>query len=59
MTTVYLSTKLEVGGDIETSNRNGKVLDPALPYPVGPTPEATKAMIQSEYGTRLKRVEKL
>ena len=29
------------------------------PDPVGPNPAATKAMLQAEYGTREKRVEKL
>ena len=31
----------------------------AWPEPVGPNPAATKAMLQAEYGTREKRVEKL
>ena len=57
--TAYLSTKLEGGGDIETSIRNGKVFDPAWPDPVGPNTAATKAMLQAEYRTRAKRVEKL
>ena len=50
MTITYLSTKLEGAGDIETSIRNGKVFDPEWPEPVGPTPEATKAILQAEYG---------
>ena len=59
LTTAYLSTKLEGGGDVETSIRNGKVFEPPWPDPVGPNPAATKAMLQAEYGTRAKRVEKL
>ena len=59
MTTAYLSTKIEGGGDVETSIRNGKVFEPAWPDPVGPNPAATKAMLQAEYKTRTKRVEKL
>ena len=47
LTTAYLSTKLEGGGDVETSIRNGKVFDPALPDPFGPNPAATKAMLQA------------
>ena len=47
------------GGDIETSIGNGKFFEPACPDPVGPNPAATKAMIQAEYRTRAKRVEKL
>ena len=39
--------------------RNGKVFDPAWPGPVGPNTAATKAMLQAEYRTRTKRVEKL
>ena len=54
-----MNTNLEGGGDVETSIRNRKVFDPAWPDPVGPTPKAMKAMIQAEYGTRVKRVEKL
>ena len=57
--TAYLSTKIEGGGDVETLIQNGKLFEPAWPDPVGPTPEATKAMLQAEYGTRAKRVEKL
>ena len=47
-TTTYLSTKFEGGGNIKTLIRNGKVFDPAWPYPVGPNPAATKAMLQAE-----------
>ena len=47
VTTVHLSTKLEGGSDIETSIQNGKVFEPAWPEPVGPNPEATKAMLQA------------
>ena len=59
VTTVYLSTKLEGEGDVETSIKNGKFFEPAWPDPVGPNPADTKAMLQVEYGTRAKRVEKL
>ena len=59
LTMVYLSTKLEGSGDIETLIRNRKVFEPPWPDPVGPNVEATKAMLQAEYGTRAKRVEKL
>ena len=55
----YLSTKLEGGGDVKTSIQNGKVFEPPWPDPVGPNVAATKAMLQAEYGTRAKRVEKL
>ena len=58
-TTVYLITKLKGGGDVEMLIRNGKVFEPAWLDPVGPTPEATKAMIQADCVTREKRVEKL
>ena len=51
--------KLEGGGDVKTSIRNGKVFKPAWPDPVGPNPATTKAMLQAEYWTRAKRVEKL
>ena len=59
MTTTYLSTKLEGGGDVETSILKGKVFEPELPDPVGPNPVATKAILQAEYGTRAKSVEEL
>ena len=59
LTTAYLSTKLEGIGDVETSIRNRKVFEPAWPNPVGPNPAATKSMLQVEYGTRAKRVEKI
>ena len=59
MTTAYLSTKLEGGGNVKTSIRNGKVFDPAWPDPVGPNTAAMNDMLQAEYGTRVKRVEKL
>ena len=36
----------------------GKVFEPEWPDLVGPNPEATKAMLQAEYSTRAKRVEK-
>ena len=45
--TTYLSTKLEVGGDVETSIRNEKVFELAWPDPVGPNPATTKAMLQA------------
>ena len=59
MTSAYLITKLNDGGDVETPNRNGEVFEPAWTETVGPTPEATKAMLQAEYGMRAKKVEKL
>ena len=59
LTTEYLSTKLEGSGDVETSIRNEKVFGPAWTDPVGPNPAATKAMLQLDYGTRAKRVEKI
>ena len=59
LTTAYLNTKLEGGGDVETSIRNRKVFEPAWPDPVGPNAATTKAMLQAEYGTRAKRLEKL
>ena len=59
VTTMYLRTKLEGGGGVETSIRNGRVLNPAWPEPVGPTQEATKSMLQADYNTRAKRAEKL
>ena len=59
MTTVYLSTKLEGGGDVKMSIRNGKVFKPAWSDPVRPTAEATNDMLQAQYGKRAKRVEKL
>ena len=55
----YLSTKLEGGDKAETSIRNGKVFEPAWPDPVGPNLADTKAMLQAEYKTREKRVDKL
>ena len=57
--TAHLSTKLKGGGDVETSIRNGKVFDLAWPDLVGPNPVAMKAMLQAEYRTTEKRVEKL
>ena len=59
MTSAYLITKIDGGGDVKTPNRNGKVFEPSWTEPVGPTPEATKAMLQAEYGMRAKKVEKL
>ena len=59
VTTAYLTTKLEGGGDVKMLIRNGKVFDPAWPDPVRTTPEATKSMLQAEYGKRAKSVEKL
>ena len=57
--TVYLSTKIEGGDEVEMLIQNGKLFEPAWPDPVGPNPMATKAMVQVEYGTRAKRVEKM
>ena len=59
LTTAYLSTKLEVSGDIEMLIQNGKVFDPEWPDPVGPNTSAMKAMLQAEYGKRDKRVENI
>ena len=59
MKTAYLRTKLKGNSDAKTSIRNGKLFDPAWLDPVGPNPEATKAMLQAEYRTRAKRVEKI
>ena len=59
VTTAYLSTKLEGGGDVDTSIWNGKVFELVWTNPVGPTAEYIKAMLQVEYGTREKRLEKL
>ena len=59
LTTVYLSTKLKGAGNVKTLIWNGKVFDPAWPDPVRPNPAATKAMLQAEYRTRAKRLEKL
>ena len=59
LTSAYLSTKLEGGGGVKTLIRNRKLFEPAWQDPVGPNPAATKAMLQAEYGTRSKRVEKL
>ena len=39
--------------------RNGKVFEPEWPDPVGPKPEVPNAMIQADYGTWAKRVDKL
>ena len=46
MTTMYLRTKIEGGGDTEASIWNGKVFAPEWPDPVGPKPDPTKAMLQ-------------
>ena len=59
LTTAYLSMKLECGGNIKTLIRKGKLFEPAWPDPVRPNPAATKAILQAEYGTRSKMVEKL
>ena len=60
LTTENLSKKLKGGGgDAKTLIRNGKVFESAWPDPVGLNLSATKAMLQAEYGTREKRVEKL
>ena len=59
LTTAYLSTKLKGGGDVKTSIRNRKLFKPTWPDPFGPNPAATKPVLQAEYGTRAKRLEKL
>ena len=46
LTTTYLSTKLEGGGDVKMSIRNGKVFEPVWPDLVGLNPAAKKAMLQ-------------
>ena len=51
--------KLKGGGGVETLIRNGKLFEPAWPDPVRPNPVATKAMLQAEYVTREKRLEKV
>ena len=56
--TAYLSTKFEGGSNIETSIWDVKLFEPVWPDLVGPNPAATKAMLQAEYWTRAKRVEK-
>ena len=48
LTMAYLSTKLEGGGDVETSIRNGKVFEPLWPDLVGPNPAATQSMLQAD-----------
>ena len=57
MTIAYLSTKLEVGNDVETLIWNGKFFEPA--WQVRPNLLAKKAMLQAEYETRTNRVENL
>ena len=47
LTMAYLSTKIEGGGDVETSIWNRKVFELAWPDPVGPNVAATKAMLQA------------
>ena len=59
LTTANVRTKLEGSSDAKTSIRNGKVFDPAWLDPVRPNAAATKSMLQAEYRTREKRVEKL
>ena len=54
-----MSTKLEGSGDVKTLIQNRKVFESAWLEPVEPNPAATKAMLQAEYRTRAKRVEKL
>ena len=56
---MYLSTKLDGGGDVKTSIRNGKVFELAWTDLVGPNPAVMKAMLQAEYRTRAKRFENL
>ena len=57
--TAYLSMNIKGGGNVETLIQNRKVFELSWTDPVGPNPAATKAMLQAEYGTREKRVEKL
>ena len=56
LTTAYLSTKLEGGGDVKTLIRSRKVIELEWSDPVRTYPAATKALLQAEYGTRSKRV---
>ena len=49
MTTAYLGTKLEGGGDVETSIWDGKVFELERPFLVGLNTVATKAMLQVDY----------
>ena len=51
--------KFEGSGNVETSIQNGKFFEPSWPDPVGPNLVATKSMLQTEYGTKGKRVENL
>ena len=48
VTTTYLRTKLAGGSDVETSIWNRKVFDPAWSDPVGPNPEAMKAIRRAQ-----------
>ena len=59
LNTAYLSTKIEGGGDVKMLIQNGKMVELAWPNPVVPNTEATKAMLQAEYKTHARRVEKL
>ena len=59
VTTAYLIMKLNDDGDVKNPNRNVRVFEPAWTEPVGPTTEATKAMLQAEYGMRSNKVKKL
>ena len=56
---MYLSTKIKGGGDVETWIRNRKASETAWQNPLGPNPESIKAMLQAEYVTSAKMVEKL
>ena len=57
--TAYPRTKFKGSGYVKTSIRNGKVFELEWLDLVGPTPTATKAVLQAEYGTREKRVRKI
>ena len=48
LTTTYLSTKLEGGGDVETSIKNRKVFKLAWPDQVRPNLAATNTILQVE-----------
>ena len=59
LTTTYLSTNLEGGGNIKTLIWIGKFFETEWPDPVGPNPAAMKAVLQAKFRMRAKRVEKL
>ena len=48
LTTTYLSTNLEGGGNIKTLIWIGKFFETEWPDPVGPNPAAMKAVLQAK-----------